>query len=737
MALEEKLDGLLNTKKLEKFVNEWKEGKGKKIRDSYLYIAKLAHNELHKKIEEWMKNESNMGENFHETFDEELLSPVKIEINGKTYENAWKSVLKGEIPEADLADLEEKLKSGAANIGGNPAWSLSMAVFKPAESRSEDVEISEKSPNEVKDEGGEPLRKLPNEVKDEIAKEVLKILVGYAGKKSENYGEISGEIKDKIRDLLKASGMESVVEEIEKSGYSRFGPSVISSILHAIDPSFYIHIDNTLSQAFKIPDEKFPDIHKRADELMKKYGLQNLCDVYWFFRAIDEGIIKPNNHNNGSEEINTLKGYFESKGFHFTDEQIFAFYNALKTKGFLILAGLSGTGKTKIAQLFADLLGKEKEDDNNKFLCFLSVRPDWRDSTSLLGFYNLITEKYQSTPLLKFILRASNDLQNPYFLILDEMNLAHVEYYFADFLSVLESGRETDGFTKEEIHLHSMEGTVKDEEGNDIPEKIKLPPNLFIIGTVNIDETTYMFSPKVLDRAFTIEFRDVDLASYIEKLTKEEETKGEEEKLNGNEGGKGEGKSLKEKILDDIRNNGKFYVFTKDDIKKAIEKLGNFKEELKELNDALLPYDLGFGYRVVDEIALFVYLAKQSQDFLPGFGEEKAKDLAILMKVLPKFHGPRAKLEKPLVEVLKWCCNNNTKEQVKNLEEAEEIIKKIFVKEKGQEERQEKKLEGAPLLRNALMEWADYAGSFKYPLTAKKVTEMLARLYEIGFTSFM
>ena len=108
MALEEKLDGLLNTKKLEKFVNEWKEGKGKKIRDSYLYIAKLAHNELHKKIEEWMKNESNMGENFHETFDEELLSPVKIEINGKTYENAWKSVLKGEIPEADLANLEEK-----------------------------------------------------------------------------------------------------------------------------------------------------------------------------------------------------------------------------------------------------------------------------------------------------------------------------------------------------------------------------------------------------------------------------------------------------------------------------------------------------------------------------------------------------------------------------------------------------------------------------------------------------
>lgn len=726
MALKEKLDGLLNTKKLEKFVNEWKEGKGKKIRDSYLFIAGLAHNELHKKIEEWMKNESNMGENFHETFDEELLSPVKIEINGKTYENAWKSVLKGEIPEADLADLEEKLKSGAANISGNPAWSLSMAVFKPAESRSEDVEISEKSPNEVKDEGGEPLRKLPNEVKDEIAKEVLKILVGYAGKKSENYGEISGEIKDKIRDLLKASGMESVVEEIEKSGYSRFGPSVISSILHAIDPSFYIHIDNTLSQAFKIPDEKFPDIHKRADELMKKYGLQNLCDVYWFFRAIDEGIIKPNNHNNGSEEINTLKGYFESKGFHFTDEQIFAFYNALKTKGFLILAGLSGTGKTKIAQLFADLLGKEKEDDNNKFLCFLSVRPDWRDSTSLLGYYNPLSGQYHhSTELVKFILQARNDLQNPYFLILDEMNLAHVEYYFADFLSVLESGRGHDGFTNEAIHLHSKGEKVKDEEGNDIPNEIKLPPNLFIIGTVNIDETTYMFSPKVLDRAFTIEFRDVDLESYPSQSATEID---DEQK-----------KELKEAILEDLRNNGNFYVFTKNQIMGKINEMTDFKKELKELNDALLPYDLGFGYRVVDEIALFVSLAKQSQDFLPGFGEEKAKDLAVLMKVLPKFHGPKAKLEKPLVEVLKWCCNNDTKEQLQDLEETEKVIEKIFVKGEGSKEGKEKKLEGASLLRNVLREWKkeDWKEKFGYIFTAKKVTEMLARLYEIGFTSFM
>jgi len=532
--------------------------------------------------------------------------------------------------------------------------------------------------------------------------------------------------------------MESVVEEIEKSGYSRFGPSVISSILHAIDPSSYIHIDKTLSQAFKISDENFPDIHKRANELVEKYGLKNLCDVYWLFKSIEDGVIDIRDGN----DYPTLKLYFESKGFHFTDEQIFAFYNALKTKGFLILAGLSGTGKTKIAQLFADLLGKEKEDDENEFLCFLSVRPDWRDSTSLLGYYNPITEKYQSTPLLKFILRASNDLQNPYFLILDEMNLAHVEYYFADFLSVLESGRETNGFTKEEIQLHSKGETVKDEEGNDIPNEIKLPPNLFIIGTVNIDETTYMFSPKVLDRAFTIEFRDVDLESYPSQSATEicDEQKNE----------------LKEAILEDLRNNGKFYVFTKDDIKKAIDKLGNFKEELKELNDALLPYDLGFGYRVVDEIALLVYLAKEPKDFLPSFGEEKAKDLAVLMKVLPKFHGPKAKLEKPLVEVLKWCrapqqesaedkqkSKENTPEGQPETEEGRENAHSQGGKKEAPTLEKEIKgifeIKEEIDLRHYIRDWKKEGleKRFKYPLTAKKVTEMLARLYEIGFTSFM
>lgn len=404
----------------------------------------------------------------------------------------------------------------------------------------------------------------------------------------------------------------------------------------------------------------------------------------------------------------SLRGYFASRGFQFTDEQIFSFYNALKTKGFVILAGLSGTGKTKIAQLFAELVAEDKD----KQLCFLSVRPEWRDTTYLLGYYNPITENYQSTPLLKFILNAVEDVNKPYFLILDEMNLAHVEYYFADFLSVLESGREDDGFTKEAIKLHSF-GVEKDENDKNIPSEIKLPPNLYIIGTVNIDETTYMFSPKVLDRAFTIEFREVDLDNYPPKPIEKE----------------GNWAKLRNDIAEDLVNGGRYYRYGKDDVKKALEALGNFKDGLKSLNDVLLPYDLGFAYRVVDEIAIFLDNWRNKKDFLPNINEDTAKDLAIMMKVLPKFHGPKGKVEVPLLEVLKWSLEDKEKTKVEGKTTWEEIYETLF---EGGEIREE-----VMTPRKILQQWQQHSEKFRYPFTAKKVLEMLARLYETGFTSFL
>jgi len=191
---------------------------------------------------------------------------------------------------------------------------------------------------------------------------------------------------------------------------------------------------------------------------------------------------------------------------------------ALLAKPFLILTGNSGTGKTKLAEKFAETFRNSEDTAMATNSAVVAVGADWTDNRSVVGFVNHLreatlkdkTEKrpvYQSTPVLDLLLHADGNPTCPHFLILDEMNLSHVERYFADFLSAMEA---RDGV----IRLHS-EGVATERhfqlprfEGDHIgvPRQLPYPKNLFVIGTVNVDETTYMFSPKVLDRAHVIEF---------------------------------------------------------------------------------------------------------------------------------------------------------------------------------------------------------------------------------------
>lgn len=505
--------------------------------------------------------------------------------------------------------------------------------------------------------------------------------------------------------------------------------------------------------------------------------------------------------------MKTLANYFQYKGFYFDQDLITAFYSALKTKGFVILSGLTGTGKTKLAQLFAELLcpncnppnkqntqiAQASSENQNQCKCthlFLSARPDWRDTNALLGYYNPITGKYERTPLLDFILKARNDYKtnktnaNPYFIILDEMNLSHVEYYFADFLSVLESGRDENYLTKEAIKLHNIdkkesidkkEDITKNKETIPIPKEINLPPNLYIIGSVNIDETTYMFSPKVLDRAFAIEFKEVNFDKYLARMKNGQINISEDELKKLLE-------PLRNELLKDLRNNGKFcaVVADKNEIKNAINELDPaVKAELNQLNQILQPYDLHFGYRVLDEIALFIKYATNAPNEVGKLSPEKALDFAVLMKVLPKFHGPRQKLEKPLWLVLKWCFGIDVKFENKTFDD---LIKEIWEKLSPHDQRpsiegftrviqelkfklnnksenvpkkdnseSQKKEENQNQTTEQTQESTSEAhqseqtnkdekktiiDNIKYPRTAIKVLTMLRQLYETGFASF-
>ncbi len=185
---------------------------------------------------------------------------------------------------------------------------------------------------------------------------------------------------------------------------------------------------------------------------------------------------------------------------------VYTAWNFHKSKHFVLLAGLSGTGKTQLLMRMANAVCAELDLDEAEHVALVAVRPDWRDPSGLLGYANVLhaETRFEREEALRLVLRAAADPGRPYFLILDEMNLARVEHYFAPFLSAMESGGD--------LHLHGGE-----EEIDGVPPAVTWPTNLRIGGTVNMDESTHPFSDKVLDRAFTVEIWEVDLAGFLER----------------------------------------------------------------------------------------------------------------------------------------------------------------------------------------------------------------------------
>jgi hypothetical protein len=277
-------------------------------------------------------------------------------------------------------------------------------------------------------------------------------------------------------------------------------------------------------------------------------------------------------------------------------------------------------------------------------IAFVPVRPDWTDNQAILGFLNPITQEYESTAALELILRArraadearaAGRMPPPYFLILDELNLARVEHYFSDFLSLIESRKTgaAGAIDQESIGLHRA-GKVEVEaprsngtmETLTVPARLELPTNLYVTGTVNVDETTHGFSPKVLDRAFVLEFEDVDLEGF---------------RTNVFASGPGAVELPRDLPPYELVTRAHFAALTT-----------TAHEHLKAVNRILEEARLHIGYRTASEIALFV---KRYEPMLTGRGPEAAErealDAAILQKILPRIHGSRPRLELSLVRL--------------------------------------------------------------------------------------
>ena len=205
------------------------------------------------------------------------------------------------------------------------------------------------------------------------------------------------------------------------------------------------------------------------------------------------------------------------------------YITAIKSKPFLLLAGISGTGKSRIVRELARACWDEGTEEYNaqkpKNFQMVQVKPNWHDSSDLIGYISRVSGKaeYVAGDFLRFVAKAWEDKDTPYFLCLDEMNLAPVEQYFAEYLSVVESRKSHEDGTvttdpilekiDEEWYFNLTASLTTDENvRKQFNESgISIPQNLIVVGTVNMDETTFSFSRKVLDRAMTIEMNDVDL----------------------------------------------------------------------------------------------------------------------------------------------------------------------------------------------------------------------------------
>ena len=340
------------------------------------------------------------------------------------------------------------------------------------------------------------------------------------------------------------------------------------------------------------------------------------------------------------------------------------------------------------SNLLVDLPRQESRTEELSNYEVVAVRPDWTDNRGLLGYFNPLTKQYNKTPFLELLLKASDDPAHAYFLILDEMNLARVEHYFSDFLSCLESG--------EALHLHDSAeveaGEVEDSFA--IPRRFHIPDNVFFTGTVNVDETTYMFSPKVLDRAFTIELNEVDLRGYTTSSLSQLET------------------SPTALHLQEFAGWGAWEKPGEAHWRRFADlDLGQLRDMVVGLHSELAREQRHFGFRVANEIARFVTLAAQQTD---GTSEARwsALDLAILEKVLPKFHGTQQELTKTLENVFAFAVDPHAGSPIS----ADGWT-----------------LEGATLV--AQQEVAHT--TVLLPRTASKVWRMLQRLKAQGFVSFI
>lgn len=426
--------------------------------------------------------------------------------------------------------------------------------------------------------------------------------------------------------------VEKLVEYLEQHNSSAKLKEALTSIFK--DPMGNLDImTNALNHYSRVISVK--DGNAKLETNYKDYMKQmpNRNDKEAFFKNFDT--IK---HNG---EI--LKGILDS--------DYRPYITAIKSKPFLLLAGISGTGKSRIVRELARACWDEGTEEYNaqkpKNFQMVQVKPNWHDSSDLIGYVSRVSGKaeYVAGDFLRFVAKAWEDKETPYFLCLDEMNLAPVEQYFAEYLSVVESRKSHEDGTvttdpilekvDEEWYFNLTASLTTDENvRKQFNESgISIPQNLIVVGTVNMDETTFSFSRKVLDRAMTIEMNEVDLHGGLTERN---------EKI---------GKLGKAELIGNAVEGVDVYADNKDVCEKVLT-------YLDAVNAVLNGTPFKVAYRTRNEFLLYVvnnlpYNKDENDTELePGYVVARALDEITSMKVLSRIEGDDTKVSDAFIDRL-------------------------------------------------------------------------------------
>lgn len=471
----------------------------------------------------------------------------------------------------------------------------------------------------------------------------------------------------------------------------------------------YKHVYLTLNQGTTVPGQFGPrlgirDITKntqlirgilnKRNEFLKQDEDANIADERYRAGAIYYTLWNIEDEEKGLKILNLyLEIYQEYKEVKYSEKTLMtnninkgtivntkfrSYITAIKTKPFLLLAGISGTGKSRIVRELAracwDEGSEEFKAQKPKNFEMIQVKPNWHDSSELIGYVSRINgERYVVGPFLRFLVKAIQNPQTPHFLCLDEMNLAPVEQYFAEYLSVIESRKvnadgvvvtdpivdveQTDAYKSLIDQLFTDDEERKAYLTEEKGKRLSLPANLIVIGTVNMDETTFSFSRKVLDRAMTIEMNEVDLDAGLTERYEHIGRLGYEELI----GTAVEG------------------VDVYSDNREVCDKALNY---LRVVNAVLEGTPFKVAYRTRNEFLLYVvnnlpYNKDEEGNELPdGYVVARALDEVTNMKILSRIEGDDTKVTDSLLDNLKQIIT----EELANISDGFPIEKSVSLK---------------------------------------------------------